>query len=92
MKIALVVPARSREGEKGFYDYRFYPTFLLSKKYILYPLSIPTLAALTPPGHEVRVFDENIEAIDYSWDADLAGDHGPHYVCRESLRDIGSVS
>ena len=73
MKIALVVPAHSADGQKGFYDYRFYSKFLLSKKYISYPLSIPTLAALTPPGHEVRVFDENVTAIDYSWHADLAG-------------------
>ena len=73
MKIALVVPAHSVEGEKGFYDYRFYSTFLLAKRYISYPLSIPTLAALTPPEHDVRVFDENVETIDYSWDADLAG-------------------
>jgi radical SAM superfamily enzyme YgiQ (UPF0313 family) len=73
MKIALIVPAQSAEGEQGFYDYRFYSTFLLSKKYISYPLAIPTLAALTPPEHEVRVFDENVEAIDYSWKADLVG-------------------
>jgi radical SAM superfamily enzyme YgiQ (UPF0313 family) len=73
MKIALVVPAHSAEGEKGFYDYRFYSTFLLSRRYIFYPLAIPTLIALTPPEHQIRVFDENVEAIDYSWDADLAG-------------------
>jgi len=73
VKIALVVPAYSAKGEKGFYDHRFYSTFLLSRKYISYPLAIPTLTALTPPEHEVRVFDENVEAIDYSWRADLAG-------------------
>jgi radical SAM superfamily enzyme YgiQ (UPF0313 family) len=28
---------------------------------------------LTPPEHEVRVFDENIEDIDYSWGAELVG-------------------
>ncbi|MCF7973786.1 MAG: B12-binding domain-containing radical SAM protein [Phycisphaerae bacterium] len=73
MKIALVVPAYRGEGEKGFYDYRFFARFLFSKLYISYPLSIPTLAALTPPEHDIRVFDENVEAIDYTWDADLVG-------------------
>jgi radical SAM superfamily enzyme YgiQ (UPF0313 family) len=73
MKIALVVPALCGEGEKGYYDYRFFSTFLLSKMYISYPLSIPTLAALTPPEHEIRVFDENVEPIDYTWKADLVG-------------------
>ena len=73
MKIAFVIPTnRSAEG-KTFYDYKFYSTFLLSKKYISYPLAIPTLAGLTPPGHEIRVFDENIEEIDYDWNADLVG-------------------
>jgi radical SAM superfamily enzyme YgiQ (UPF0313 family) len=73
MKIAFVVPSTSSADGKSFYDYKFYSTFLLSKKYICYPLAIPTLAGLTPPEHEIRVFDENIEAIDYDWGADLVG-------------------
>lgn len=73
MKIALVIPMNSTNTGKSFYDYKFYSTFLLSKKYVSYLLAIPTLAALTPPHHEIRVFDENIENIDYSWDADLVG-------------------
>jgi radical SAM superfamily enzyme YgiQ (UPF0313 family) len=73
MKIALVIPTNSSKGEKSLYDYRFYSKFLLSKKYISYPLAIPTLAAMTPPEHQIRVFDENIEEIDYNWDADLVG-------------------
>lgn len=31
------------------------------------------MVALTPPEHDIRVFDENIEDIDYEWGADLAG-------------------
>ena len=73
MKIALIVPRNGSHTEKSFYDYKFYSTFLLSKKYISYLLAIPTLAALTPPKHEIRVFDENIEDIDYTWKADLVG-------------------
>lgn len=73
MKIALIIPMNSTDAGKSFYDYKFYSTFLLSKKYVSYLLAIPTLAALTPSHHEIRVFDENIEKIDYSWDADLVG-------------------
>jgi radical SAM superfamily enzyme YgiQ (UPF0313 family) len=73
MKIALVIPTIGSKGEKSLYDYRFYSKFMLSKKYISYPLAIPTLAAMTPPEHQVRVFDENTEEIDYDWNADLVG-------------------
>ncbi|GAK56429.1 Fe-S oxidoreductase [Candidatus Vecturithrix granuli] len=71
MNIALIIPKNS--SEKSFYDYKFYSTFLLSKKYISYLLAIPTLTALTPSEHHVRVFDENIEEIDYIWQADIVG-------------------
>ncbi|HMK34146.1 MAG TPA: radical SAM protein [Desulfomonilaceae bacterium] len=73
MKIALVIPRNSSDSQRSFYDYKFGMTFLLSRKYISYLLAIPTLASLTPPHHEIRVFDENIELIDYTWKADLAG-------------------
>ena len=73
MKIALIIPRNSSDSQRSFYDYKFGKTFLLSKKYISYLLAIPTLTSLTPPQHEVRVFDENIEDIDYTWQADLAG-------------------
>ena len=73
MKIALVIPKNSSDNGKSFYDYSFYSKFMLSKKYVSYLLAIPTLVSLTPKHHEIRVFDENIEGIDYSWKADLAG-------------------
>jgi radical SAM superfamily enzyme YgiQ (UPF0313 family) len=73
MRIALIIPMNSTDAQKSFYDYKFYSTFLLSQKYVSYLLAIPTIAALTPPHHEIRVFDENIEKIDYSWKADLVG-------------------
>jgi hypothetical protein len=28
--------------------------------------NLPLLAALTPPGHEVTLVDENVEAIDFA--------------------------
>jgi radical SAM superfamily enzyme YgiQ (UPF0313 family) len=73
MKIALVIPKNSSDTNKSFYEYDFFSKFLFTKKYFSYLLAIPTLAALTPEEHEVRVFDENIEEIDYGWGADLAG-------------------
>ncbi|MGD0210325.1 MAG: radical SAM protein, partial [Desulfomonilia bacterium] len=73
MKIALVIPKNSSDGSRSFYDYKFYAEFLLTKRYISYLLAIPTLASLTPAHHEIRVFDENIEEIDYDWGANLAG-------------------
>lgn len=73
MKIALIIPKNSSDGSRSFYDYRFYAEFLLSEKYISYLLAIPTLASLTPPQHEIRVFDENTGEVDYTWPADLAG-------------------
>ncbi len=73
MKIALVIPRNGSDSERSFYDYKFGMRFLLSRKYISYLLAIPTLTSLTPPQHEIRVFDENIEDIDYTWKADLAG-------------------
>lgn len=73
MKIALVIPRLSEVSERSFYDFKFGTRFLISKKHISYLLAIPTLIALTPPGHEIRVFDENIEEIDYTWKPDIAG-------------------
>ncbi len=73
LKIALIIPKNSSDNKKSFYDCDFYSTFLLTKKYVSYLLAIPTIIALTPDRHEIRVFDENIEEIDYNWKADLAG-------------------
>ena len=73
MKIALVIPRNSSDSARSFYDYRFGAKFLLSRKHISYSLAIPTLTSLTPQQHEIRIFDENIEDIDYAWKADLAG-------------------
>jgi radical SAM superfamily enzyme YgiQ (UPF0313 family) len=72
MKIALVIPRNGSDSERNFYDYKFGMSFLLSRKHISYLLAIPTLAALTPPQHEIRIFDENIDEIDFTWKPDLA--------------------
>ncbi len=73
MKIALIIPRNISKKDQSFYDLKFISSFLLSNKYFAYLVAIPTLVSLTPPEHEVKVFDENIEDIDYNWGADLAG-------------------
>ncbi|MDQ7784970.1 MAG: radical SAM protein [Desulfomonilaceae bacterium] len=72
MKIAFIIPRNSSDSQRSFYDYQFGKRFLLSSKHISYLLAIPVLTSLTPPEHEIKVFDENIEDIDYTWNADLA--------------------
>lgn len=73
MKILLVIPGTTDPKSKSFYGYSFYEKFLLSKKYISYLLAIPTLAALTPKKHEIKILDENIDTIDYSYIPDVVG-------------------
>ncbi|MBI5970516.1 MAG: B12-binding domain-containing radical SAM protein [Deltaproteobacteria bacterium] len=73
MKIALITPKNDIYNEKTFYDYRFYSQFLFTKKYFSYLLAIPTLVSLTPPEHEIKIFDENIEDIDFDFPVDLVG-------------------
>ena len=36
-------------------------------------LTLPVIAALTPPRFDVRIIDENVEAVDFDQDADLVG-------------------
>jgi radical SAM superfamily enzyme YgiQ (UPF0313 family) len=73
MRIALIIPLNSNRAEESFYDHKFISQFLFSKNYYSYYLAIPTLISLTPPGHQIKVFDENIEEIDYDWRADIVG-------------------
>ncbi len=73
MKIAIIIPKNAVEQKPSFYSYSFYKSFLFTNKHFSYMLAAPVLLSLTPPEHEVRVFDENIEGIDYDWPADLVG-------------------
>lgn len=41
--------------------------------YVLPPLGITVVAALTPPGHDVTVTDENVDSIDFDEPVDLVG-------------------
>ena len=40
-------------------------------RFSLLPLTV--VAALTPPEHEVRIVDENVEPVDFDTDCDLVG-------------------
>ncbi|KAA0002378.1 MAG: B12-binding domain-containing radical SAM protein [Thermoplasmata archaeon] len=58
-------------------------------------LSLPQVAACTPPGHEIRILNENFEDIDFSEHWDLVGINvltmtAPHvYRLSEKFREYG---
>ena len=82
MKIHLVTP----ENPPSFWTYdRILPT--IGKDCIFPNLSMPTVAGLTPPGHEVTHCDENVETIDFDVDADVVGVTG-YIVHRERMLEI----
>src|SRR5262249_6046227 len=62
---------------------------LLGKKANLPVACLPLLAALTPPGHNVTLVDENVETLDYDRlaRADLVGITGMS-VQRFRMREI----
>jgi len=68
VKIHLVTP----RNPPSFWTYdRILPT--LGKRCIFPNLSMPTVAGLTPPEHEVTLCDENVREVDFDVDADLIG-------------------
>ena len=68
LKIYLVAP----KNPESFWTFdRILPS--LKKKCVFPNLSLPTVAGITPPGHEVLLCDENVEPIDFSTDADIIG-------------------
>jgi radical SAM superfamily enzyme YgiQ (UPF0313 family) len=68
IKILLVAP----KNPESFWTFdRILPS--LGKKCVFPNLALPTVAALTPPGHEVILCDENVEKIDFNTDADIVG-------------------
>ena len=68
MKIYLVTP---RNPESFWTFDRILPS--LGKKCAFPNLSMPTVAGLTPPHHQVICCDENVEEVDFSTDADVVG-------------------
>jgi radical SAM superfamily enzyme YgiQ (UPF0313 family) len=68
VKIYLIAP---RNPESFWTFDRILPS--LNKKCVFPNLSLPTVAALTPPEHEVVLCDENVEPVDLDTDADIVG-------------------
>lgn len=53
-----------------------YPTWQriqYQTQYVLPPLGVTVVAALTPPEHEVSITDENVEPLDFDEPVDLVG-------------------
>ena len=68
MKIYLVAP----KNPESFWTFdRILPS--LKKKCVFPNLSLPTVAGITPPGHDLVLCDENVEPIDFDCDADIVG-------------------
>ncbi|MCP4205218.1 MAG: radical SAM protein, partial [bacterium] len=79
MKILLVAPDISSKQESQN-DFVYFSSLInkASKKQTghklgVLPLALPTLAALTPPGFDVRIVDENIEDIVFDAPVDIVG-------------------
>jgi radical SAM superfamily enzyme YgiQ (UPF0313 family) len=82
MKIHLVTP----KNPPSFWTYdRILPA--LGKRCIFPNLSMPTVAGLTPSGHEVTLCDENVEEINFDVEADIVGITG-YIVHRERMFQI----
>ena len=82
MKIYLVAP----KNPESFWTFdRILPS--LRKRCVFPNLALPTVAALTPPGHEVVLCDENVEPIDFDTDADIVGITG-YVVHRTRMFEI----
>jgi radical SAM superfamily enzyme YgiQ (UPF0313 family) len=68
LRILLVLPAGERVRVTP--DHRAVPRRAMLRFSVL-PLTV--VAALTPPEHEVRIVDENVEPLDFNAECDLVG-------------------
>ncbi|MGO9612367.1 MAG: B12-binding domain-containing radical SAM protein [Dissulfurispiraceae bacterium] len=77
MKILLINPSCLAESGRDLYSAHLLGPFFTAqpnKRMALgIPLALPTLAALTPPEHTVRIIDEEIEDINFDEPADIVG-------------------
>jgi radical SAM superfamily enzyme YgiQ (UPF0313 family) len=85
LKIYLVAP----QNPESFWTFdRVLPT--LGKRCLFPNLSLPTVAGLTPPEHEVVLCDENVEPVDLDTDADVVGLTG-YVVHRRRLLELADA-
>jgi len=75
MKILLINPCCSEDSGRDLYSahiaaplFTFQPNTRMT---LGIPLALPTLAAVTPPGFELKIIDEEIEKIDFAESADI---------------------
>jgi len=84
MKICLIAP----KNPESFWTFdRILPS--LGKKCVFPNLSLPTVAGITPPGHEIVLMDENVEPIDLDVDADIIGLTG-YVVHKKRIFELAS--
>jgi radical SAM superfamily enzyme YgiQ (UPF0313 family) len=74
MRITFIQPAMGRDG----------PEYVRSWQ--MEPLSIATLAAATPPGHELSFYDDRIEAIPYDIATDLVAITAETYTAKRAYQ------
>jgi len=68
VRICLIAPL----NPESFWTFdRILPS--LNKQCVFPNLSLPTVAGITPPEHEVVLVDENVEAVDFDVEADIIG-------------------
>jgi len=60
VRIAYVLPGIGRKKGQRYL-----------KSWLMEPLNIAVLSAITPSGHTKRFFDDRIELVDFDWPADL---------------------
>ena len=82
MRILLVTP----RNRSSFWTFD-YAIALLKKKCMALNLSMPTVAGMTPPEHEVVLCDENVEQIDFDQPADIVGVTG-YIAHKERILEI----
>lgn len=63
---------------------------LMGKKGNIPPISLATLAALTPQAYDVEIIDENIQEIDFGIECDLVGITG-YTVHAPRMREIAAA-
>lgn len=94
MKIILIAPAKKLEWGEAFWDMQKVCKIAGAKTNSV-PLSLLTIAALTPDHHEVEIIDENVRPIDFDISADLIGitsftSHAPRaYEIADAFRARG---
>jgi len=79
MKLNLIAPKKNSD-EREYWDAKFISLVYGAEKYECTFLSLATVAALTPPGVDIRIVDENIEEINFDEEVDIVG-----ITCNTSL-------